>query len=48
MEKLSKEYVKKLVCKALGEDINKNSNLSKTRVKEIVQEEIVKRYGDKR
>ena len=48
MEKLSKEYVKKLVYKALGEDISKNSNLSRTRVKEIVQEEIVKRYGDKK
>ena len=47
MEKLSKEYVKKLVYKALGEDINKNSNLSKERVKEIVQEEIVRKYGGK-
>tara|TARA_A100001515_G_scaffold140718_1_gene136754 strand:+ start:39 stop:182 length:144 start_codon:yes stop_codon:yes gene_type:complete len=47
MKKLSREYIKKLVYEALGREGNKNSSLSKTRVKEIIQEEIVKRYGDK-
>jgi len=47
MEKLSREYVKKLIYETLKREGGNNSNLSKTRVKEIIQEEIVKRYGDK-
>jgi hypothetical protein len=47
MEKLSREYIKKLIYEALGRGGGNNSNLSKTRVKEVIQEEIVKRYGDK-
>ena len=47
MKKLSKKYIKSLVCEAIGEKAESSRKISKSRVKEIIQEEIARHYGAK-
>tara|TARA_R110000765_G_scaffold373703_1_gene464201 strand:+ start:249 stop:392 length:144 start_codon:yes stop_codon:yes gene_type:complete len=47
MEKLSREYIKKLIYEAINKQEIATAAISRTRVKEIILEEIVERYGAK-